>query len=312
MIGSYMSKRALEAYVVTNCAAFNNSIKQLDSKWIHSKIVADLLHDAERELRAMTHNAAFAAKAGAVPPRDRKTTKYTEWVEVMRLASFQYERFSQNKRARSEALYSTLLSLACTWGHQCEIERIIVAGCGPGRSVLDFAKTFPLARITGLDYSFLSLLLGQRIVCGNGNVNLLRRDVYSNDNISEILNIPGFNLSNADFALCDLVESEIPACDMIVCSNTLNLLPDHCAVADRMCKALRPGGLLIFADLIGWRLDRKPSRKILRSDDMIRTTFESAGLIVLDWFQGVPYIESESDDQETIYNEHFYVGQKTK
>ena len=40
-------------------------------------------------------------------------------------------------------------------------------------------------------------------------------------------------------------------------------------------------------------------------DASIRATFEKYGMETLDMFSGVPYIEAESDDQETCYNEHF-------
>lgn len=306
MIGSCMSQDALREYVAAHCAALEYAVEKLDHNWKHSHVLEELLCDAKKKLEAMTPQTGEMASF----TRDRKTEKYTNWVEVMRLASFQYERFSQSGRAKSEGLYATLLALASTWNRGHEVERILVPGCGPGRSVLDFARAYPNSKVIGMDYSFLSLILGEQIVHGSKGVALVRRDVDCEDDISDILQIPGFGLKNAEFCLCDLVESELPLCDMIVCSNTLNLLPDHRAAAKKLSDALNPGGLLIFADLTGWRLDREPGRKILRNDRMIRDTFEDAGLITLDQFRGVPYIESESDDQNTVYYEHFYVGKK--
>lgn len=306
MIGNCMRQEALQEYVISHCAALDSAMEKLDPNWNHSGLLADLLRDAKVNLETMSLRTG--EMTGFV--RDRKTEKYTNWVEVMRLASFQYERFSRNSRAKTEGLYSSLLALAKTWDHGREIKQIIVPGCGPGRSVLDFARAYPNANVVGLDYSFLSLMLGERIVCGNEGAKLLRRDVNCEEDISAVLEIPGFGLKNAEFCLCDLVTSALPKCDMIVCSNTLNLLPDHGAAVKKLSDALNLDGLLIFADLIGWRLDREPERKILRNDRMIRETFENAGLITLDQFQGVPYIESESDDQNTVYYEHFYVGKK--
>lgn len=308
MIGSCMNEHALREYAAAHRAALEHAIEKLDPDWIHSPVLARLLRDAMDELDAMAPRAEDSAGF----TRDRKTEKYTNWVEVMRLASFQYERFSQSRRAKTEGLYATLLALASTWSHGVDVKKILVPGCGPGRSVLDFARAYPNAQVTGLDYSFLSLMLGQRIVCGTRGSELVRRDVDCEEDISQILQIPGFGLENAEFCLCDLVASQLPRCDMIVCSNTLNLLPDHRAAAQKLSDALNPGGVLIFADLTGWRLDREKGRKILRSDRMIRETFENAGLVTLDQFRGVPYIESESDDQNTVYYEHFYVGRKER
>ena len=307
MIQTCMEPKPLAAYVSAQCQALDGALAGLDPDWIHAPAVAALLAEARERLGAMAPGGGTAETA-----RDRKTEKYTNWVEVMRLAAFQYERFSQTGRAKSEGLYGTLLASACTWANPAEVRRILVPGCGPGRSVLDFARAFPAAQVTGLDYSFLSLLLGQRIVCGKETTELVRRDISCEEDISHLLRIPGFGLDNASFCLCDLVEAELPECDMIVCSNTLNLLPDHRAAVTRLCNALAPGGLLVFADLTGWRLDREAPRKLLRGDGMIRAAFEEAGLQTLDQFRGVPYIESESDDQNTVYYEHFYIGRKKR
>ena len=306
MIGSYMSQDVLREYVTVHCAEMENAIEKLDTNWKHSPIISDLLHEAKKTLETMSHQCLEVTDY----TRDRKTGKYTNWVEVMRLAIFQYSRFSSRGQAKSEGLYATLLALATTWNNKKNMERILIPGCGPGRSVLDFARAFPNVTVTGLDYSFLSLMLGEQIVHRNDGATLVRRDVECTEDVSTILKIPGFEMKNTEFYLCDLVTSELPNCDMIVCSNTLNLLPDHCDAAKKLSDALNPGGLLIFADLTGWRLDREPERKILRNDKMIRETFEDVGLITLDQFCGVPYIESESDDQNTVYYEHFYVGRK--
>lgn len=311
MIWNCMSQDALHEYAATHIEALVGAAEKLDPTWKHKHLLENLLWDAKGALEALTLQTLQTVETTGFT-RDRKTEKYTNWVEVMRLASFQYERFSQSRRAKTEGLYATLLALANTWGHGHEMKQILIPGCGPGRSVLDFARAYPNARVVGMDYSFLSLILGERIVCGSSGATLVRRDVECEDDISEILRIPGFGLENAEFCLCDLVTSELPRCDMIVCSNTLNLLPDHRAAAKKMSDILNPGGLLIFADLTGWRLDRDPGRKILRSDRMIRETFEGTGLATLDQFRGVPYIESESDDQNTVYYEHFYVGRKSQ
>lgn len=308
MIRSFMSPNELARYVKVHSQALQNRLITLDRSWKNSLIIENLLKNAETTLHSMAPINNVIPDPSIV--RDRKTEKYTDWVEVMRLASFQYERFSQRQRAKSEGLYATLLALASTWGSKQKFQRILIPGCGPGRSVLDFARAFPTTQVDGLDYSVLSLILGDQIVCSSNETQLLRRDVHSQEDISQILTISGFGLNNANFYLCDLVTFDLPLCDMIVCSNTLNLLPNHYASSQKISNTLRPGGLLIFADLVGWRLDREPKRRILRNNQTIRDTFESFGMITLDMFDGVPYIESESDDQNTIYNEHFYVARK--
>lgn len=309
MISSIMKGKDLHNYVNYYCSIMQSDIDNLDSQWEHKAIVRNLLEDAIIKLRSISKSSDTDICELIC---DRKTEKYTNWVEVMRLASFQYERFSQKKRARSEALYATLMEMALIWSKKFDLLEIAVPGCGPGRTVLDFARAFPNSTVYGYDYSFLSLFIGDQIVCGSTSTSIVRRDVYSEIGISEELTIQGFGLKNAHFFLCDLAESRIPDCDIIVCSNTINLLPNHKSAIAMLYSSLRPGGLMIFADLVGWRLDRQSSRKLLRNDSIIQSTFESFGLETLELFSGVPYIESESDDQEVIYNEHFYVGRKVK
>jgi len=306
---NYMNAEEMMQYAANQRKGILMAMENIDPTWIHAYVVKTLLEEALEQLEAMPVSLPlYEMQDGSL--RDRKTEKYTNWLEVYRLALFQYERFTERRRARSEGLYSTLLSLASVWGDSEECSRILIPGCGPGRSVLDFARAYPDAKVTGLDYSLLSLILGEKVVCGVDDTDLLRRDVLAGEAITSVLKVRGFGLSNAEFALCDLVTSELPKCDMIVCSNTLNLLPDHQAAVKSVSRALRPGGLLIFADLVGWRMDRMQERRLLRDDCMIRKAFEEAGLCTMDSFSGVPYIEAESDDQETHYNEHFYVGRK--
>ncbi len=309
MIKCCMDPCALAEYVRIHIESVEKAIDALDSQWPHSSVALRMLERTQQELQNMKPYCPKEIRK-INQTRDRKTEKYTDWAEVMRLAVFHYQRFSQTKLAKSEGLYASLLAQAITWRRQENCKRILIPGCGPGRSVLDFARAFPNAKVMGLDYSLLALLLGEQIVCGTEEVSLLRRDVRAEDAISQELLIPGFGLKNAEFYLGDLISCELPKADMIVCSNTLNLLPDHSAAVKRICNALELGGLLIFADLIGWRLDRGHRRKLLCSDQSIKHMFESSGLETLDQFNGVPYIESESDDQETIYSEHFYIGCK--
>lgn len=189
-------------------------------------------------------------------------------------------------------------------------EKIIIPGCGPGRSVLDFSRIFSSTEVIGLDYSALALEIGERIVCGNKKVPILQRDIYSGQSISRKYSINGFGLKNASFCLINLITNDLPISDMIVCSNTINLLPNHNNAVQSIARSLNPGGIVIFADLIGWRLDREKERRTLCDDNSIKNLFEKHGMKTLDMFSGVPYIEMESDDQETCYNEHFYVGKK--
>ena len=309
MICSYLSEVELEQYAARQVSYLTSSISQLDPSWKHHEIVKRWCSDAIMQLEQLkTCEEKIAFEQNSVS-LEMKTEKYTHWVETMRLAFFQYSRFTEKKYARSEALYSTLCSLAMTWDNG-KARDIVVPGCGPGRSVLDLARLYPTANVIGLDYSLLALMLGDQIVCGNGETYLLQRAIDSGERISRLYTVKGFGLANASFGITNLISCPIPACDMMICSNTVNLLPDHKDAVKKIADAIRPEGIVVFADLVGWRLDRQRKRRQLYDDVSIKNTFEECGFITLDMFSGVPYIESESDDQETCYNEHFYVGRR--
>lgn len=307
MIKSYMSQEELRDYLNCQLSQVEEAIKSLDITWKHAKIIEEYCLELSETIKKMLLN--IDCNDTLHPYQfDRKKEKYTQWVEVFRLALFQYERFVSGGAALSEGLYATLVMLAATY-NTIELNKIVILGCGPGRSVLDFSRLYPSCIIEGLDYSLQSLILANQILCGNNPVKLLRRNVYSSD-YSEVLSVPGMNRKNVCLGLIDLSKNSIPRSDMIICSNVLNLLPDHKFAINQIYKSLNPGGLVIFADLLGWRLDREKERKGICTDSRIIELFSEVGFNTLESFCGVPYIESESADQFVLYKEHFYVGRK--
>lgn len=311
MIKSVMEKEELNKYCSVHIEIANKAIRNLEPDWEHRSIIHDILNEEVEYLKRFMESDGLNCVGNSTDDfLDRKTIKYTEWPEVMRLAFFQYERFTARKKATSEGLYAALLAIAQTWCDHKEYKNIVIPGCGPGRSVLDFARAYPEAQVKGLDYSLLSLIIADRIICGNGKQPILRRDVHSQNLISENLWVQGFELANAELLLCDMTKDKLPQGDLVVCSNTINLLPDHRAAVQSLVKSINQGGILIYADLIGWRIDRNKSRTILQNDAAIRKEFEAVGMTTLDMFSGVPYIETQSDDQKCIYDEHIYVGTK--
>lgn len=307
MIDLYLCEDEVADYINRQKDTILEAIGGLDGSWKHNTIIQELCEIALKTIHEWEEKSKIDKLATI--NIGRKTEKYTKWVEVMRLALFQYERFTEKRSAKSEALYSTLCSLAQLWGEN-DIKKIVVPGCGPGRTVLDFARLYPKAEVLGLDYSLLALILGDGIVCGKDNNKLLQRDVQAGDEISRIYNISGFGLENAKFGVINLITNQIPKCDMIICSNTLNLLSSQEKVIKGLVESLNVNGIIVFADLFGWRLDRQPDNRIIYDDISMIKVFEKYGLVTLDCFSGVPYVEAESGDQFAYYNEHFYVGKR--
>lgn len=307
MIVSYMPKERTYQLLLSQRASAANELESLDSGWVHSRIIRMYLIELISMIDEMLKSFPNQKKAEGFI-YDRKRDKYTHWAEVLRLSLFQYERYACGGNALTEGLYASLLMSAAIWQVK-HPRKITILGCGPGRSALDFSRLYPASEIIGLDYSLLALLLAEKIVCGNDTVPLLRRDVLSSE-YSEVLNIPGMNRKNVKFGLIDLGMDEIPKSDMIVCSNVINLLPNHKEAIFKIYNSLNEGGLVIFADLLGWRLDRAKAQKVLMTSNHVERLFADAGFRMLEKFDGVPYIESESMDQYTFYKEHFYIGRK--
>ena len=309
MINSYMPLDRLSPYLQFQKQQIEHSLDDLDPTWIHATIIKKYCIELKETIDQMLSNVDIISKSNSYR-YDRKKDKYTSWVEVMRLALFQYERFAQGGLALSEGLYASLIMSAATWNTR-NLEKIVVLGCGPGRSVLDFSKLYPMSEVEGLDYSLFSLMLAEKIICGSEDVSIIRRDVFS-DNYSEILSVPGMSRKNVTLGLIDLGQDDYPQADMIICSNVLNLLPNHRYTVNQMYKSLNTGGIVVFADLLGWRLDREAERKEIRTKNRISSLFTEVGFTTLDQFEGVPYIESESKEQYVLYKEHFYIGRKEK
>lgn len=283
------------------------AIASIDSSWAHGKIVLDYLGDLERIIDGLLP-VDIQGNENLKIEYNRKRDKYTNWAEVMRLALFQYERFAPNGFALSDGLYSSLVAAAAIWGRG-EVKSISILGCGPGRTVLDFSRLFPSCEIVGVDYSLFSLMLAERIICGEESVPILKRDV-SSDDYSEVLMIPGMKRRNVSFECMDLDTDELPEADIVVCSNIINLLSNHREIIYKIYHSVHSGGLVIFADLLGWRLDRNKGQKGICTKDNVEFLFQEAGFSTLECYSGVPYIESESADQYTFYKEHIYIGRK--
>lgn len=311
MINSNLTCAQFAAYYARQSEMLSAALEALDVTWEHSEIVRALLENVRAELERLKagYNLEVCDQKDSMF-HERKVEKYTTWIEVLRLIQFQYSRYSNLHRSEAEGLYSTLLALAIKHGRYA-YHKIGVLGCGPGRSVLDFAEAFPDAQVVGLDYSLLSLVVAN-IILGDTNQGLQipYRDVYAPQSVSSLLSIPSFSLPNYSLSLCDLSVPQTLRADLIICSNTVNLLPDHDAAVQNITQMLSPGGLIIFADLLGWRLDRKPEQRILRNESSIRECFARHGISELETFVGGPYLERETADQYTTYMEHFFVGMK--
>lgn len=284
------------------------AIKGLDPSWIHSKLIYEYLEDATDEIRSNLEREGLVPKKK--PIYERRIEKYTTWIETIRLVNYQYGRFSDLNCSFSEGLYASLCDLTAKYFRIKDHAEIAVVGCGPGRTVADMAMMYPNSNIYGLDYSFLALSIAEKILISKDKtLSFPFRDIKKGDDISSVMSIQSFGFDNVKLGLFDIMEPYIEKYDLVICSNTVNLLPNHEKAVRNLVSLLREGGIIVFADLIGWRLDRPLVQRRLNTIDSIKSVFDQFGVLPIECYRGGPYIEQEGDSR-VEYMENYYVGKK--
>lgn len=300
----YLENEDMENYLSNQFEVINKMIENLDVNWPHYDVVKKLLEEVQIEINRFDKTCY---KQSAELKHERKIEKYNTWVEVYRLANYHFSRYTSNNTSYSEGLFSTLLALNNMYIHDKNISDVGIIGCGPGRSVLDFSLAYPNATIYGLDYSLLSLVLAKKIVSSNEEkIEIIKR----NDEVV-IDEINGFNRNNCKWGMFDLTKSKLKnKFDIVVCSNVINLMPNHKEALQKIYDMLKYDGYIIYADLTGWRLDRKLEQQLLCSKKVIKENFESFGFKTIECFDGGPYIEKDNQDNFAFYKQTYYIGKK--
>ena len=265
----YLEEKDKELYINNQIDSINKMLDDLDHNWPHYNAVKNLLEDAKKEMDKFKKNYNIQ---GDIVRHERKIEKYNNWVEVYRLANYHFSKYTSNNTSYSEGLFATLLALNNMYIHEENISAVGIIGCGPGRSVLDFSLAYPNSTIYGLDYSLLSLILAKKIVSSNkGGIEIISRD---DDIVIDKIN--GFDRKNCKWGMFDLTKSNLKnKFDIVVCSNVINLMPNHKEAIKKIYDMLKPNGYIIYADLTGWRLDRKLEQQILCNKKAIKETFEN-------------------------------------
>lgn len=300
----YLDTNDIKKYLSNQYDVINKMIENLDVDWPHYDVVKKLLEEAQIEISKFDKNCY---KQSVESKHERKIEKYNNWVEVYRLANYHFSRYISNNTSYSEGLFSTLLALNNMYIHDKNISDIGIIGCGPGRSVLDFSLAYPNATIYGLDYSLLSLVLAKKIVSSNEKrIKIIKR----NDEVV-IDEINGFNKQNCKWGMFDLTKSNlVKKFDIVVCSNVVNLMPNHKEALKKIYDMLRPNGYIIYADLTGWRLDRKLEQQLLCNKNAIKENFENFDFETIECFDGGPYIEKDNQDNFAFYKQTYYIGKR--
>lgn len=85
---------------------------------------------------------------------------------------------------------------------------------------------------------------------------------------------------------------------------------NHKKAIQKVYNMLKPNGYIIYADLTGWRLDRKLEQQLLCNKKSIKQAFENCGFMTIECFDGGPYIEKDNQDNFAFYKQTYYIGKR--
>lgn len=308
MIKIYLPENEKLAYKQRVVAQYKEEIKRINGKWEYSDIIVSLLQECIDELE---NKISDSLEEKEIYTPERRIKKYGDWIEVFRLINYQYSRFSTDKNTYFEGLYSTLISLVLRHYINNEKNNISVLGCGPARTALELSEIFKNNTICACEYSILSLICARRIISSKENFYFPKRDINDTDNYFKYIAIEGFGRNNVEYALLDIMNMDkYKKSDLIVCSNVVNLLSNQEEGIEKIVNNLSDNGIIVFADLLNWRIDRNNEQMTMKNMQSIKKSFEKFGIQTLEAFTGGPYIEEENNYHYALYKQVFYVGRK--
>jgi len=244
---------------------------------------------------------------------DNKTKKYFDWVEIFRLIKFQYCRYSNRLVSYTESTYSSIPLLITKLIKDREIKiKALDMGCGPGRIMTELSDLYQNSFFYGIDYSFPVLYFANRIVTEGSILEFPDRilsdfdEPQKNDYAS--MTIKGFSRNNVQFGIADISE-KLPfddnSFDLVTATNSLNLSRDPDLSFNEAVRVTKKSGLIVVADLLGWKMDREPKRRIFADGASFYSYFKKRKDIeVIEYFYGGPYCEEYNGERMDVFVQH--------
>lgn len=242
----------------------------------------------------------------------KRDFKYNNFIEAYRLIKYQYSKYSNRYFSLVEGVYASII-LEILKQKKTEVRNVLDCGCGPSRLTYELSTFYQDACFDLLDFSYINLFFANKILKQKGCF-LIPSKSFGSDDIEhiEIATKSVDKLNSYIFNLDDLsVDTFDYKFDIITASHTVNLLSDPLKTVNTMVKILNKGGIMVIADLLGWKENRDMSRRVFYNREVFFEKISAiSGVTVLHKESGGPYCEEVNAERYDIYTNHFIVLQR--
>lgn len=213
--------------------------------------------------------------------------KYPDFLEADRYIAVSAFTEEVLNRADSTGLYSTINDLFSTYVAKNSINRILDAGCGPGRTTRDIAMRSPNSTVFGIDIAYGMIKRAKELIIDGETVklNLLAYGWGERE-------IKGIKLNNVFLVQGDA--QKLPfADDSFDCCINVNLIDmanNPFSVLKELLRTLKIGGFFILADPLNWRQISIEKSKMITKEELF-DYLQTHGLKILLGFQNLVFRE---------------------
>ena len=246
---------------------------------------------------------------------NKRDMKYNNFVEAYRLAKYQYSKYSQLQKGYTDAVYSTIVLEILRQKPETNAPmKFLDCGCGPSRVVYELSDFYKNSEFLLLDFSLINLYFAHTLISSGEKLSVPTRN-FVPDSDCFLMQITSKERHNVNYRVFNMDDFSPEAFDtkfdVITTVHSVNLLTDPLRTVKNMTRALKPGGILVISDLLGWKENRENSRRIFSCADVMKKTLLSIpDTQMIHYEQGGPYCEWMNDERYDIYTNHLFILKK--
>jgi len=260
-------------------------------------------------LTALDEIAGLAPQAAA-SPESGGDHGYGDFFKLCRSISSQWGPFCapSNSQAFCPQLWALYELLAET--DRDSPWRVLEVGGGTGGLSWALRQARPQFRITLFEPALESLCLACALLAGQHLV-LPRRVSFatSPSGIGWFTLAPPALKPGAEVVLSTVLPPRRETFDAIVAINSLSLAPDPAGAIAKLVPRLSPGGVMIWIDLVCWRVETPAARRIRGVEEMV-AILERCGLTLERTVGGIPYLEDWGFERCYEWRDHLVLARK--